>query len=46
MIEIQNVNFRYSGGRDEAGLRNITLTVPDGEVLLVCGGSGWSFPER
>ena len=40
MIEIQNVNFRYSGGRDEAGLRNITLTVPDGEVLLVCGGSG------
>ena len=40
MIEIQNLNFRYSGGRDEAGLRNITLTVPDGEVLLVCGGSG------
>lgn len=40
MIEIQNVNFRYSGGRDEAGLHNITLTVPDGEVLLVCGGSG------
>ena len=40
MIEIQNVNFRYSGGRDEAGLRNISLTVPDGEVLLVCGGSG------
>lgn len=40
MIDIQNVNFRYSGGRDEAGLRNITLTVPDGEVLLVCGSSG------
>ena len=40
MIEIQNVNFRYSCGRDEAGLHNITLTVPDGGVLLVCGGSG------
>lgn len=40
MIEIQNVNFRYSGGRDEACLRNITLTIPDGEVLLVCGSSG------
>ena len=40
MIEIQNVNFRYSGGRDGSGLHNITLTVPDGGVLLVCGGSG------
>ncbi len=40
MIEIQNVNFRYSGGRDEAGLRSINLSVPKGEVLLVCGGSG------
>lgn len=40
MIEIQNVNFSYGGGRDEAGLHNITLTVPDGEVLLVCGSSG------
>lgn len=40
MIEIQNVNFRYNGGLDEAGLHNITLTVPDGRVLLVCGGTG------
>lgn len=40
MIEIQNVNFRYNGGRDEAGLRSITLTVPEGEVLLICGSSG------
>lgn len=40
MIEIQNVNFKYGGGRDEAGLRNLTLTVPNGEVLLVCGSSG------
>ena len=40
MIEIQNVNFRYSGGLDEAGLHNITLTVQNGEVLIVCGGSG------
>lgn len=40
MIEIQNVNFKYNGGRDEAGLRNITLTIPEGEVLLICGSSG------
>lgn len=40
MIEIQNVNFRYNGGRDEAGLRSITLTVPKGEFLLICGSSG------
>lgn len=39
MIELNNVNFTYKG-TDEAGLRDITLTIPDGEALLLCGESG------
>lgn len=40
MIEFQNINFRYSGGNDAGGLKEINLTIPDGEVLLLCGQSG------
>ncbi len=39
MIEIDNVNFRYKG-TDEGGLHDITLTINDGEVVLLCGASG------
>lgn len=40
MIEIKGINFRYAGGTDTGGLRNIDLTIPDGQVLLLCGESG------
>lgn len=40
MIELQNINFRYAGGNDAGGLENINLTIPDGQVLLLCGKSG------
>lgn len=39
MIEIKNVNFHYAG-LDQAGLSDFTLTVPDGECVLLCGASG------
>ena len=37
MIEIKGINFRYVGGTDAGGLWNIDLTIPDGQVLLLCG---------
>ena len=39
MIELNNVNFTYKG-TDEAGLHDLSLTIPDGETLLLCGESG------
>ena len=39
MIELKNVSFAYSGGTD-GGLKNIDLTIPDGQCVLLCGRSG------
>ncbi len=38
MIEIKNVTFSYTGKKDE--LKNINLTINDGECVLLCGKSG------
>lgn len=39
MIELRNVSFTYSGSTD-GELKNIDLTVPDGQCVLLCGRSG------
>lgn len=39
MIELKNVGFSYPG-QDNGGLRNINLTIQDGECILLCGRSG------
>nr|MCR5140969.1 ATP-binding cassette domain-containing protein [Ruminococcus sp.] len=39
MIEIKNVNFRYKGS-DEGSLEDLSLTIRDGETVLLCGSSG------
>lgn len=39
MIEIKNVDFRYKG-TDEGGLHDLSLTIRDGETVLLCGSSG------
>ena len=39
MIEIKNVNFKYKG-TDEGGLHDLSLTINDGETVLLCGASG------
>ena len=39
MIEFQNVSFSYPDSA-EGGLKNISLTVPDGQCVLLCGRSG------
>ena len=39
MIEFQNVSFSYPGDAC-GGLKNISLTIPDGQFVLLCGRSG------
>ena len=39
MIEFRNVSFSYPDSAD-GGLRNIHLTIPDGQCVLLCGRSG------
>ena len=39
MIELKNVSFAYPDSTD-GGLKNIDLTIPDGQCVLLCGRSG------
>lgn len=39
MIEIKNVTYKYNGS-DQVNLSDVSLTIPDGECLLLCGASG------
>lgn len=39
MIEFQNISFSYPGSAD-GGLKDISLTVPGGQCVLLCGESG------
>ena len=40
MIELRNVTFRYKGTSDAGGVTDIDLTIPNGQVILLCGKSG------
>ena len=39
MIELQKVSFSYSG-QENGSLHDISLTITDGECILLCGRSG------
>ena len=39
MIEFQNVSFSYPDGAN-GGLKDIDITIPDGQCVLLCGRSG------
>ncbi len=39
MIQIENVNFQYAETQ-ASSLRNISLMIPDGQCVLLCGESG------
>ena len=39
MIEFQDLSFAYPDSTD-GGLKNISLTIPDGQCVLLCGRSG------
>ncbi len=40
MITLEDVSFRYNGGREKDGLTGVDLAIPDGQVVLLCGESG------
>ena len=40
MIELKNVSFRYKDSEQDNSLTNVNLSIHDGEVVLICGGSG------
>ncbi len=40
MINLKDVSFSYAGSERESGIKNINLTVGEGEVVLLCGESG------
>ena len=40
MIEIKNVSFSYQSGAASGGVRDVSLTIPDGQVVVLCGESG------
>lgn len=40
MIELKNVSFQYGAGERSAGLFDLSLLIPNGQVVLLCGESG------
>ena len=40
MIQLENVTFTYNGSEDKGNLKNISLSIRQGEVILLCGESG------
>ena len=40
MIEIKNASFRYKSDLASGGIKNISLSVPDGQTVVLCGESG------
>lgn len=39
MISLKNVSFSYDG-QENNGLHNVSLEIPKGQCVLLCGGSG------
>lgn len=40
MIDIQNVSFGYKSGAAAGGIQNISLSIPSGQTVVLCGESG------
>lgn len=40
MIEFENVNFTYRSARNDAGVHDVNLSIPQGQIVLLCGESG------
>lgn len=40
MIEFQNVTFTYQSSERESGVYGLDFSIPDGQVVLLCGESG------
>lgn len=44
MIQLSNVNFKYSNSQSGA-LKDISITIHEGECILLCGDSGCGKPQ-
>lgn len=40
MLEFNNISFTYDAASTSGQISNITLTIPEGQVVLLCGESG------
>ena len=40
MIEIENVSFSYQGNEQMGAVNHLSLSIPEGQVLVLCGESG------
>ncbi len=40
MIELRNVSFRYKSEGSAGGVQDVSLSVPDGQTVVLCGESG------
>lgn len=40
MIALKDVSFTYNGSEKEQGIHHIDLTIPKGQVVILCGESG------
>ena len=40
MIKLEQVDFVYNHAKSDAGVHNINLQIPRGQVVLLCGSSG------
>lgn len=40
VIELKNVNFTYQNAKNDVGVHDITLSIPQGQIVLLCGESG------
>lgn len=40
MVQLSHVSFAYKGGIEEKCLADVSLSIPRGQVVLLCGGSG------
>ena len=40
MIDMRHVSFRYKSDVASGGVRDVSLTIPDGQTVVLCGESG------
>ena len=40
MIEIKNVSYSYENAVTDGALKNVSLCIPQGQTVLLCGKSG------
>lgn len=45
MIEIKNVSFFYQGNEQLNAVENLSLVIPKGQIVVLCGEYGKCVPK-